>query len=196
MMVHRITTVGAMFGIGLLLATTTAQAQVTVTVGTGLAHDCFLHAKSGVNLQEGVRTCQGALEHEALERRDRAATYDNRGIILDLQGRTQAAADDFNNAIALDPTLGDPYVNLGAMLIKNGQHEEALNQINKGLALGMSFPHIGYYNRAVAAQLLGRYKEAYYDYQKALELEPDFAAARERLKDFVVTRVPASRSES
>jgi hypothetical protein len=55
----------------------------------------------------------------------------------------------------------------------------------------MAFPHIGYYDRAVAEQLLGRYKEAYYDYKKVLELEPSFAIASERLKDFTVIRVPA-----
>src|SRR6185437_11216598 len=61
---------------------------------------------------------------------------------------------------------------------------------NKGIELGVSFPHIGYYDRAVAYQLLGRYKEAYYDYKKVLEIEPNFTQASDRLKDFVVTRVP------
>ena len=106
-------------------------------------------------------------------------------------GHTEDAARDFNAAIALDPDLGDPYVNLGAMLIKKGQHQEALDQINKGMDLGMAFPHIGYYDRAIAEQMLGRYKDAYYDYKKVLELEPNFAMASERLKDFVVTRTPA-----
>ena len=69
-------------------------------------------------------------------------------------------------------------------------YEEALARINKGMELGASFPHIGYYDRALALELLGRYKEAYYDYKKVLELEPRFAMAEERLKDFVVTRVP------
>ncbi|HWU55872.1 MAG TPA: tetratricopeptide repeat protein, partial [Rhizomicrobium sp.] len=168
-----------------------AGAQVVLTVGTGQAHQCFLYAKSGTNLLQGVTTCDGALEHDALSKKDRAGTYDNRGVINDLLGRTEKAADDFNMAIELDPTLGDPYVNLGAMLIKKGQHEAALVQINKGLDLGMAFPHIGYYDRAVAEQMLGRYKEAYYDYKKVLELEPNFAMASERLKDFTVVRVPA-----
>ena len=169
-----------------------AQAQVTVSVGTGQAHQCFLYAKSGTNLLQGALTCTGALERDILSRKDRAGTFDNRGVVLDLLGRTEKAADDFNMAISLDPTLGDPYVNLGAMLIKKGQYAEALVQINKGIDLGMAFPHIGYYDRAVAEQMLGRYKEAYYDYKKVLELEPNFAMASERLKDFTVTRVPAN----
>ena len=189
MKVHRIFL--ALMATGLLASVPKAQAQVVISVGTGQAHQCFLYAKSGTNLLQGALTCTGALEHDILSKKDRAGTYDNRGVINDLLGRTEKAAADFNMAIELDPALGDPYVNLGAMMIKKGQYEESLVQINKGLDLGMAFPHIGYYDRAVAQQMLGRYKEAYYDYKKVLELEPNFAMAEERLKDFVVTRVPA-----
>jgi hypothetical protein len=38
---------------------------------------------------------------------------------------------------------------------------------------------------------MGKYNEAYYDYKKVLEIEPNFTQASERLKDFVVTRTPA-----
>ena len=193
MKVRYIASFGAFLAASLLAAAPAAQAQVVVTLGTGLAHDCFLHAKAGTNLQEGVHVCNLALDHDPLSRKDRAGTHDNRGVLLDLMGRTQQAADDFNASIALDPSLGDPYVNLGAMLIKKGQHEEALSQINKGIDLGMAYPHIGYYDRAVAEQMLGRFKEAYYDYKKVLEIDPNFAMASERLKDFVVTRVPPKK---
>lgn len=193
MKVRHLIAFGAFLAASLILAAPAAKAQVVITLGTGVAHDCYLHAKAGVNLQEGVGLCNQALDHDPLGKRDRAGTYDNRGVMQDMLGRTQQATEDFNAAIALDPSLGDPYVNLGAMLIKRGQHLEALDQINKGIELGMAFPHIGYYDRAVAEQMLGRYKEAYYDYKKALEIEPHFAMASERLKDFVVTRVPAKQ---
>ena len=111
--------------------------------------------------------------------------------MLDQLGHIERAAADFNMAIKIQPDLGDPYVNLGVMLIKERKYQEALTQINKGLELGMGFPHLGYYNRAVAEQMLGQYKEAYYDYKKSVELEPSFAAAEERLKDFTVTKAPA-----
>jgi tetratricopeptide (TPR) repeat protein len=176
----------------LALAAGTAQAQTVITLGSGQAHDCFVHAKTGLQLRDGVEICTSALDHDLLLTKDRAGTFDNRGVLLDQMGRTAEAADDFHMAISLEPSLGDPYVNLGAMLIKKGQHQEALEQIEKGMAVGMSFPHIGYYDRAVAEQMLGRYKEAYYDYKKVLEIEPDFHMASERLKDFVVTKVPAN----
>jgi len=191
MKVRHLVFVGTLLAAG--LAAAAAQAQVIITLGSGRAHDCFLYAKSGVNLLAGLQVCNAALDHDVLGRKDRAGTYDNRGVILDMLGRTDEAESDFNASIALDPALGDPYVNLGAMLIKKGQHQEALTQINKGIDLGMAFLHIGYYDRAVAEQMLGRYKEAYYDYKKVLEIEPNFAMATERLKDFIVTRTPAKQ---
>lgn len=169
-----------------------ALSQTVVTMGVGLAHDCFIYAKSGHDPRRGVTTCDKALQEEALIRKDRAATHDNRGVMLDMLGRTQDAEDDFNMAIALQPDLGDAYVNLGSMLIKKRQLPEAMNNINKGLELGMSFPHIGYYDLALAEELSGKYLEAYHHYQKALEFEPHYAAAEERLKDFTVVRKPTT----
>jgi len=181
-----------LLGAALLAATLApAQAQTIVSMGKGLAHDCFIYAKAGVDPYDGVQVCNQSIDHEPLTIKDRAATFDNRGVMLDLLGRGEKAAADFRQAMALDPKLGDPYVNLGSVLIKQKRFDEALESINKGIELGVSFPHIGYYDRAVAYQLMGRFKEAYYDYKKTLELEPNFTQASERLKDFVVTRVPA-----
>ena len=177
-----------------LLAASAVQAQTVITLGSGRAHECFVHAKTGLQLKEGAVVCDAALEQDLLSRKDRAGTYDNRGVVLDMLGRTDEAAGDFHAAIALEPGLGDAYVNLGSMLIKQGQHQAALDQINTGLGLGMSYPHIGYYDRAVAEQMLGHYKEAYFDYKKVLELEPNFPMASERLKDFTVVRIPAKGS--
>ncbi len=69
--------------------------------------------------------------------------------------------------------------------------DEAMADVNHGIDLGPTYPFVGYYNRAVAEQLTGKFKEAYLDYQKTLELEPKFTPAAERLKDFTVTRKPA-----
>lgn len=176
---------------GVIAIGASAQAQVVMTIGNGRAQECFVHAKTGDQPRIGVAVCNQALTHDTLSKTDRAGTHDNRGVLLNMLGRTDEAGADFNAAIALDPNLGDAYVNLGAMLIKEGRHEAALVQINKGIDLGMAFVYIGYYNRAVAEQLLGRFKEAYYDYKKVLEIEPNFKMASERLKDFTVTRTPA-----
>ena len=177
--------------LAVLLTSGPSRAQTIVTLGKGFAHDCFIYAKAGTDPYDGVGVCDQALKNDVLTSKDRAATYDNRGVMLDLLGKTQKAVDDFHTASALNESLGDPHVNLGSMLIKERRYADALTEINKGLELGMSFPHIGYYDRAIAEEMSGSYKEAYYDFKKVLEIEPDYAPATERLKDFIVTTVPA-----
>ena len=135
-----------------LLASGPAGAQTIVTLGKGYAHDCFIYAKAGTDPFDGVEVCNQALKDEVLTIKDRAATYDNRGVMLDLLGKTEKAADDFHMASALNESLGDPHVNLGSMMIKERRYSDALTEINKGLELGMSFPHIGYYDRAIAEE--------------------------------------------
>ena len=103
-------------------------------------------------------------------------------------GRLDQALASFAAAITTDESLGDAHVNRGTVLIRQKKYEDALAEINKGIGLGMAFLHIGYYNRAVAEELLGRYRDAYYDYMRTLELEPGFTAAQERVKLFRVIR--------
>ncbi len=176
-----------------VLSSAGASAQIVVSQGSGPGQDCYIHARFGLDPVDGVKNCTIALG-QALSASDRAATYDNRGIILNQQGRFDDALSDFDHAITLRPDLGDAYIKMGSVLIRKKSYEEALARINKGMELGASFPHIGYYDRALALELLGRYKEAYYDYKKALEIEPGFTLASDRLKDFVVTTVPAKPS--
>jgi len=176
----------------MVLASAGARAQVVVSSGSGPGQDCYIHARFGYNPVEGVKACTIALG-QVQTTNDRAATYDNLGIILNQEGRFDEAASDFSRAAMLRPDLGDAYINIGSVLIRKKSYEDALVQINKGMALGPSFPHIGYYDRALALEFLGRYREAYFDYKKALEIEPNFILASERLKDFVVTTVPAKQ---
>lgn len=173
---------------GMIAAPHTAKGQAIVSRGVGLAHDCYIYAKIGNQPHDGVIACSESLKREMLSRSDRAATHDNRGVLLAAVRRVDEAVWDFNQAIKLDPTLGDPHVNLGSVLIRKGRYQEALDSINRGLDLGMSFAHIGYFDRGVAYEMMGKFKEAYFDYKKVLELEPNYAPATERLKYFTVTR--------
>ncbi len=177
-------------GAALFLLPVKAHGLVQV-VGSRLAHDCFLMAKAGNDPTGGVATCNEALAEEALDTRNRAGTYVNRAVIEMALGRVDDAMRDYDQALALMPDLGDGYVDRGAALIRLKRYDEAMVDINRGIALGLSYEHVGYYNRGVAEFYLGRIEESYYDDKKALEIEPDFQPAAEQLKNFVVTRVPA-----
>jgi tetratricopeptide (TPR) repeat protein len=170
------------------LGFTAASAQILVSIGNSRARSCYLAAKNGFASNDLIKLCSSSLDEENLSPKDRAATYDNRGIIENRLGRLDNALSSYAAAIMIDASLGDAYVNRGLVLIRQKKYEDALTEINKGIGLGMAFLHIGYYNRAVAEELLGRYRDAYYDYMHTLELEPGFAAAQERVKLFRVIR--------
>jgi len=165
-----------------------ASAQILVSIGNSRARSCYLGAKNGFASDDLIKLCTSSLEEENLSPKDRAATYDNRGILENRLGRLDQALASFKAAITIDASLGDAHVNRGTVLIRQKKYEDALAEIDKGIALGMAFLHIGYYNRAVAEELLGHYRDAYDDYTHTLEIEPGFAAARERLKFFRVIR--------
>jgi tetratricopeptide (TPR) repeat protein len=187
---------GAVIGCAaVLFLSAPAHALVTV-VGSGLAHDCFIAAKAGVDPRGGVATCTEALEEEALDRHNRAGTYINRGVMKVMLRQFTEAMADYDTGLALDPELGDGYVDRGAALISLKRYEEAMTDINKGISLGQTYEHVGYYDRGVAEYFLGRITESYYDFKKASEIAPDFLPAQEQLKNFVVTRRPDSSANS
>jgi tetratricopeptide (TPR) repeat protein len=185
---------GAVYGcVALLLLSAPAHALVTV-VGAGMAHDCFVAAKAGVDLRGGIAVCDMALAEETLGPRARAGTYINRAVMKAALGRIDDAMTDYNSGLTVDPDLGDGYVDRGAALIMLKRYDEAIIDINKGIALGQSYEHVGYYNRGVAEFFLGQVTPSYYDFKKASEIAPEFTPAREQLKNFVVTRKPVPAS--
>ena len=169
------------------LAAGSAQAAVTV-IGGGLAQACSKAAMGGENDPKFQELCTLALETEFLNARDRAGTYVNRGVLKLRQAEYPDASRDFNLALRIKPDLGEAYVNRGAASIGQKRYAESLPDINKGLELGVDEPAKAYYNRALAYEGLEDAKSAYFDYQKAVEINPEWAAPREQLTRFTVSR--------
>jgi tetratricopeptide (TPR) repeat protein len=178
---------------GALLCLSMPANALIMVMGNQLAHDCFLEAKAGVDPQAAFATCNSALENEPLTPHDRAGTYVNRGAVEIALGRVDDAMNDYNTGLRINPDLADAYVDRAGAFILQKRYDLAMTDVNHGIDLGPSYPFVGYYNRAVAEELTGNFKESYLDYQKTLQLEPKFSLAAEHLKDFTVTRVPASK---
>lgn len=164
-----------------------AWAAVTV-IGGGLAEVCSRSALAGLFDTRDEEVCTEALEQELLAPRDRAGTYVNRGVMKLRRKSFQAALDDFDLAIRYKPDLGEIYVNRGAALVGSRRYGEGLVELNKGLELGLEEPAKAYYNRALAHEGLNDMKAAYFDYLKAVELEPDWDAPKQQLTRFHVAR--------
>ena len=166
-----------------------AQAQASVTViGGGLAEACSRAALSGKAQPRLEETCTEALDKEMLDSRDRAGTLVNRGVLKMRRMAWAAATKDFNEAVRIKPDMGEAYVNRGAVSIGEHHYAESLPDLNKGLQLGVEEPAKVYFNRALAYEGLEDTKSAYFDYQKAVELSPDWAAPKNELVRFHVER--------
>lgn len=175
-------------GAALLTAgASSAYAAVTV-LGSGFAAACSDAAIAGESDGRFQDMCTMSLDNELLNAHDRAGTYVNRGVMKLRRTNYVSAEHDFALAAKTMPELGEIYVNLGASYIGQKRFAESVTEINKGIELGTDELEKAYYNRALAYERLGDVKSAYFDYQKALELSPDWLAPREQLTRFTVSR--------
>ena len=161
-----------------------AHAAVTV-IGPGPAAICFQAAEMQASASDYMIYCDQALAG-ILSSNDRAATFINRGVLKLSVNDYDAAAADFQSGLAINASLGEGYIDLGAVQIAHRQFADAIVNINKGLKLGTKKPHLAYYDRAMASEALGNLQAAYDDYQQALRIDPDFSLASDELKRFKI----------
>ena len=177
----------ATIGLASLLLAGPAAAQVSVFVSDE-AHACYLEAKYGDPRGDGIHDCTDAMFGLPLAGHDRAGTLVNRGVIYMRQGRFARAQTDLTESIKTDPALGEAYVNLGATLIAQRRYAEGVANIDHGLPLSPQEPEKAYYNRGLADEALDDVKAAYFDYLKASQLNPNWAAPRIELTRFTVSK--------
>ena len=183
------TAVAAGVGLSFVLLTGPARADVTV-IGGGFAQTCSEQAKAAARTRtpfsEAVQECTLALQNEVLSAHDLAATYVNRGVLyLTLTDWTHAQRD-FEAAASVEPQLAEAWVNRGAALIAQGRDSDGISDINKGIGLNTTEPEKAYFNRALAKERLNDIKGAYLDYQKAVQLKPNWTMAQTELARFHV----------
>ncbi len=98
------------------------------------------------------------------------------------QGRLAAAIEECKNAILIDPSLGNPYNDIGAYLIELGRHQEAIPWLERALAARRyDAYHYAWFNLGRARFLGGELEGARECFAKALELQPDYEIARRAL---------------
>lgn len=141
------------------------------------------------------------------------------GITLNKLGRHDEATDEFHRAISQDPGAAHLHNNLGFSLYLAGKYAEAEKafaravelqptfrraHMNRGLVLAQlerndealaAFRMAGdeadaYYNLAVVQTQLGQYAEAARMLEQALRADPEFADARQQLRE--ISRLAAA----
>lgn len=168
------------------LAAETASAQVFV-IGQGLGGDCYQKTKSGFsNFRATEEICTRALREQAMTRKNRAATYVNRGVLRMREGQYDKALEDYSEATTLMPDLGAAYLNEGAAHIYLKDFDSAIAPLNRAIQLESADLFAAHYNRAIARENTGDVAGAYDDFQKSLELKPGWELAERQLTRFSV----------
>lgn len=104
------------------------------------------------------------------------------GWTYSFMGHLDLAIDCCEKAIATDPTLGNPYNDIGAYLIMQHRFREAIPWLEQALtASRYDAPHYAHLNLGRALEGTGDWTAALRAYQRALDLVPDYAPARQHL---------------
>jgi tetratricopeptide (TPR) repeat protein len=102
--------------------------------------------------------------------------YNLMGAALLAQGKLEAAAALWEQALGANPRSADGHNNLGVCLSRLGKPEEALESFRRALALKPRFAE-AYTNMGTAFGAQGKLDEAQACFDEALRLRPDFAEA-------------------
>lgn len=149
---------------------------IVVVIFTFLAHQRTYYWRNG-----------DVLFSDVLEKYPRYAYgYNNRGFLywdhyaIDVykdnpqmkEKYVEKALQDFTNAISLDYTYAEPFLNRGILYYNTGRPEQALADFNRFLELKPDNPD-GLLNRANTLSTLGKFNEAIPDYNKYLTKNDD-----------------------
>lgn len=180
---------------GLVVAGTVAATEVTF-IGGGYAEMCSSIATSlsgeGVELTGSrmsvppVEICTLAIEDEASAPSERAGSYNNRGVLFFDAGKYDEALADFDQALVLMNSLAAAHINRGYTLVAQKRWADSLPSFDRGIELGAPDPARAHYNRGIAHEELGHVRDAYYDYKKAAELDPEWEEPKQELARFQV----------
>jgi Tfp pilus assembly protein PilF len=95
------------------------------------------------------------------------------------QGKYEEAIRECKMAIQVDPDFGNPYNDIGAYLIELGRHDEAIPWLRKAMVAPRYEPrHYPHMNLARVYVKQGKVVEAVGELKRALEIEPNYVAAR------------------
>jgi Tfp pilus assembly protein PilF len=93
------------------------------------------------------------------------------------------AIAECQKAIAVDPTLGNPYNDIGAYLVETGRSDEAIPWFEQAIAApryaARAYPH---FNLGRVYEEKGLWPQAIAHYEQALHHQPGYAEARKALR--------------
>ncbi|PGH08796.1 hypothetical protein AJ79_05895 [Helicocarpus griseus UAMH5409] len=142
--------------------------------GKGLLRKGFLAMSkpTGDGYEEAARAFEKSLEVGGLDNFE-ALALNMRATFTYLAGDAQAALQDLNKSVELDPSLVQSYIKRASLHLELGNREAAADDFDLAVAQNKDDPDI-YYHRAQLHFILGELPEAAKDYQKSIDVDRDF----------------------
>ncbi len=123
------------------------------------------------------------LYQESIDLCPTAEAYTFLGWTYRFQGRLNDAIAECRKAIDVDPSFGNPYNDIGAYLIEQGKHEEAIPWLVQATeSERYESYHYPWYNLGRAHVALEAYNRARECFTKALIIQPDYRLAEDALE--------------
>lgn len=153
-------------------------------------------------LSKAIRLFQKAYEYQmngeyelaveyykrSIEAYPTAEAYTFLGWTYSFQGKLHEAIAECKKAIETDPDFGNPYNDIGAYLIELGRYDEAIPWLEKAMVAKRYEPrHYPHFNLGRVYLIKGMVKKALEEFQKALEISPDYPIAREAIDRLKLT---------
>jgi tetratricopeptide (TPR) repeat protein len=162
-----------------------AGAQVMTVTGSA-GQSCYHSALDRRHDAEAIAECTEALDQSSMTGSDRAGTFVNRGILYMLAGEQDRALRDYNQAIALDPSQAEAWLNEAVTMVNDGKGSTAIDLADRSLRLRTQKPALAYYVRGLGHEEEGQTVAAYDDLRKAEALDPKWNEPAEQLKRYHV----------
>jgi Tfp pilus assembly protein PilF len=123
-----------------------------------------------------------SLYQKSLESWPTAEAHTFLGWTYSFMGRLDDAIAECHKAIAVDPTFGNPYNDIGAYLMQKGNPDDAIPWFERALQApryeSYCYPHM---NLGRAYELKRQWLKAKKSFENALDERPDYAPARQGL---------------
>ena len=141
------------------------------------------HFEQGYQAQMAGRL-EDALEcyRRSLAIQETAEAHTFLGWAMAHQGKHEEAIEECKRAIAVDPSFGNPYNDIGSYLIKLGRPDEAIPWLERALEAPRYEPrHYPHCNLGQVYWSKGELNKAISEFERALAIEPEYPFARAAL---------------
>lgn len=157
-----------------------AETRLRQALATDPNHTDAMHLLGLVAHQAGQYEEASSLIMSAIKLEPKALYYFNLGNVMQSNNRPAAAAECFQQAVAMQPDYIDAHNNLGNALRALKQHEAAVQSFCN--VIGLAPEHAQAYNNLANALIeLGELDAAVEAYRHAITLRPDFTEPRSNL---------------